>query len=73
LQKSDAPVAHDEAPPAIASRIEKALKRKAKGQLGGKSAGGGRAKRPAVGGKAKHAGRTAVGRPTRGRKTSSHR
>jgi endonuclease III len=37
LQKSDAPVAHDEAPPAIASRIEKALKRKAKGQLGGKS------------------------------------
>jgi endonuclease III len=50
LRKSDAPVAHDEAPPAIASSIEKALKRKAKGQLGGKATTARAAsKRPAAG------------------------
>lgn len=36
LSKSDAPVAHREAPPAIADRIEGALKAKAAGRLGGK-------------------------------------
>jgi len=36
LSKSDAPVAHNQAPPAIASRIESALKAKASGRLGGK-------------------------------------
>jgi len=68
LKKSDAPVAHDEAPPAIASRIEKALKRKAKGQLGGQSAGA-RAKGPAAAQRA----RPAASRAGRARKTSSRR
>jgi len=64
LRKSDAPVAHEGAPPAIASRIEKALKRKAKGQLGGKSGAAG-AKRATA--------RGATKRPTasRRRKTSA--
>jgi adenine-specific DNA glycosylase len=72
LRKSDAPVAHEGAPPAIASRIEKALKRKAKGRLGGKAVGV-RTKRPAAGSKAQHAGAASVGRAARGRKTSSRR
>lgn len=38
LSKSDAPVAHHEAPPPIADRIEGALKAKAAGRLGGKPA-----------------------------------
>ena len=36
LSRSDAPVAHRKAPPAIADRIEGALKAKAAGRLGGK-------------------------------------
>jgi endonuclease-3 len=48
LSKSDAPVAHGEAPPAIASRIEKALQRrdqgKHKGEGKGKGKGNGKGK-----------------------------
>jgi endonuclease-3 len=48
LSKSDAPLAHDQVPPAIASRIEAALKAKDEAKLGG----GKRTQRTARGGKA---------------------
>jgi adenine-specific DNA glycosylase len=60
LPKSDAPVAHKQAPPAIASRIEAALSAKASGQLDGKGTS-----RSARGAKAARSGSKGVARVVR--------
>ena len=69
LSSSDAPVAHRQAPPAIADRIEGALKAKAAGRLGGKPraagvrSGAARVGRGASAGKPAQSGKKAVRAP----------